>query len=121
MLTLYGIPNCDSCRKARRWLDQRGADFRFHDLRADGIDAARITAWLQHVPAERLVNRRSTSWRQMDAGQRAAADGDDVAALLAAHPTLIKRPLLETADTCLVGFHVSDWAAAVPEAGASSA
>jgi len=109
MTVLFGIPNCDTCRKARRWLEANAIDYRFHDLRADGLDKHRVDHWLQHFDAAALVNRRSTSWRQLDATERALADGPEVTGLLVAHPTLVKRPVLETDDACLVGFREEIW------------
>ncbi|MCK8514728.1 arsenate reductase [Methylonatrum kenyense] len=116
MTVVYGIPNCDTCRKARRWLEANGIEYRFHDLRADGLDANQVEAWLQRSDASVLVNRRSTTWRQLADGERRQADGPDVARLLAANPTLVKRPLLETDGTCLVGFAEAAWRQALMDA-----
>lgn len=114
MTVLYGIPNCDTCRKACRWLEANAVDYRFHDLRADGLDEHRIAAWLEQFDAAALVNRRSTTWRQLDATKRALANGPEVMGLLAAHPKLVKRPVLETDDTtCLVGFREEIWRGAL--------
>ncbi len=104
MTTLYGIRQCDTCRKAIQWLDQRGVEYRFHDLRTDGLDAGMIEDWLTHLPLSTLINRRSTTWRSLDkAAQERLSDGD-WRELLPAHPTLIKRPLLRHAGTIVVGL-----------------
>lgn len=103
MITVYGISNCDTCRKARRWLDERGAEYRFHDFRKDGLERAAVEAWLAELGADVLVNRRGTTWRQLPEDDRAKLDGA-AADLLLAHPTLIKRPVIDLGDTRLVGF-----------------
>ena len=103
-LVVHGLRNCDSCRKALRWLESEGVDHRFHDLRADGLERAQIERWMASPLADRLVNRRSTTWRGLDEGQR-AAEGSALVDLLLEHPTLIKRPLLERDGALLaVGF-----------------
>lgn len=103
MLTVYGIRQCDTCRKALKWLHSRGIQHRFHDLRADGLDADRLRGWLQSEFADQLVNRRSTTWRKLDDGQK-AAQGAALEALLLEHPTLIKRPVFERGRVIAVGF-----------------
>ncbi|MGI9203999.1 MAG: arsenate reductase [Woeseiaceae bacterium] len=104
MLTMYGIPNCDSCRKARKWLEASAVEYRFHDLRADGLTSADIERWLQFVPREKLLNSRSTTWRALPESERCELDVVKVRSLLLDHPTLIKRPVLENDEHVLVGF-----------------
>lgn len=94
MITVYGIRQCDRCRKTLRDLEGEGVAHRFHDLRADGLDAERLQTWLASDFAEKLVNRRSTTWRGLSEAEK-AAEGDAVLDLLLAHPTLVKRPLIE--------------------------
>ncbi|MEC9341524.1 MAG: arsenate reductase [Pseudomonadota bacterium] len=108
--TLYGIPNCDTVRKARRWLDGRGVDYRFHDLRADRIDPSTLNEWLEAVGADVLINRRSTTWKQLTETQRSRAAGTGAAELLADHPTLIKRPVLVVDAEITVGFSEARYA-----------
>ena len=103
MLTVYGIRQCDTCRKAVKWLESRGTPHRFHDLRADGLDPARVKAWLASPFGAVLVNRRSTTWRGLGDGEKAAS-GEDLVALLLALPTLVKRPVFETERVVAVGF-----------------
>ncbi|WP_110666991.1 ArsC family reductase [Salinicola halophilus] len=105
--TLYGIKNCDTCRKARRLLDERGIDFRFHDLRDDGLDAATLDAFLARTDWQTLLNTRSTTWRGLGAADKEALDRDRARELMLAHPTLIKRPLLVRGDTLVVGLNRS--------------
>ncbi|MEX0730005.1 MAG: arsenate reductase [Aquisalimonadaceae bacterium] len=109
MIELYGIGNCDTCRKARKYLDGIGAGYRFHDLRVDGLDRALVERWLGKAGADALVNRRSTTWRQFSEAQRAQADDDRLPDLLVQHPTLVKRPVLEAGDQCLVGFRQAEY------------
>ncbi|MDX1461063.1 MAG: Spx/MgsR family RNA polymerase-binding regulatory protein, partial [Xanthomonadales bacterium] len=91
-LAVYGIRQCDTCRKALKWLAERGIKHRFHDLRADGLDRAMVTRWLDSEFSDTLINRRSTTWRQLDQSQR---DSKDIVGLLVANPTLVKRPVFE--------------------------
>jgi Spx/MgsR family transcriptional regulator len=104
MGTLYGISNCDTVRRARKWLDGHGVDYRFHDLRRDGIGTEHIRHWLEKAGSERLLNRRAATWRKLEAKQRAMAEDERVADLLAAEPTLIRRPVLEWQGRIEVGF-----------------
>jgi arsenate reductase len=104
VLTIYGIPNCDTCKKARRWLESHDIEHRFHDVRADGIDQDTIESWLQHVDWKTLLNTRSTTWRNLPDASKADVDVDRALSLMLEHPTLIKRPVLEHAGGVEVGF-----------------
>lgn len=117
MTTLYGIKNCDSVKKARKWLESQNIEYQFHDFRADGLTNQQINHWLQAVSAEQLLNKRSTTWKQLDDTLKAKLDIADLSTnndalklltkTLLEHPTLIKRPVLqvtETKDTIAVGF-----------------
>ncbi|TVS10653.1 MAG: arsenate reductase [Wenzhouxiangella sp.] len=107
-LTVYGIKNCDTCRKALKWLDGQGRAYRWHDLRGDGLSTARVTAWLDAVGADMLVNRRSTTWRGLDdEARRAAMDPNLAVGILLEHPTLIKRPVFESGGSVAVGFNAA--------------
>ena len=102
MLTVYGIRQCDTCRKTLKWLEQQGVEHHFHDLRADGLDRTMAKSWLGSDVADKLVNRRSTTWRQLDEAQR---ESKDMAGLLVQHPTLVKRPVFERdGNVIAVGF-----------------
>lgn len=115
--TLYGLKQCDSCRKARRLLDELGVTYHFVDLRADATDAqgaldgTLLDYFLTAVPWEILLNRRSTTWRQLDAAEREALGEDKARALLRQHPTLLKRPLLVTESDVIVGIDTARYAA----------
>jgi len=113
--TIYGIPNCDSVKKARRWLEQHGVDYRFHDLRGDGIDERQLRHWLDELGWETLLNRRSSSWKAIDEAQRKAMDADSAAQHVLAAPTLIKRPLLDRDGSLEVGFSAARYEALFPE------
>ena len=111
MTTVYGIPNCDRVRAARRWLRAHDVEHRFHDTRADGVPAARLRAWAKALGAAALLNRRGRSWRELPAaGREAAASDAGILKLLAGHPLLLRRPLLEANDGVLLGFDDAEYA-----------
>ena len=110
MTTVYGIPNCDRVRAARRWLRAHDVEHRFHDTRADGVPAARLRAWAEALGAEVLLNRRGRSWRELPAADRRDLDEAATLNLLAAHPLLLRRPLLEAAGGLLLGFDDAEYA-----------
>ncbi|MES1953424.1 arsenate reductase family protein [Salinisphaera hydrothermalis] len=103
MTTLYGIKTCDTCRRARKWLDAAGVDYRWVDVREDGVTRERLEAWRNALGDAALLNKRSKTWRDFDAEARAAAEADPIPVLLE-HPTLVKRPILETDGETLTGF-----------------
>ena len=107
---LFGIPNCDTVRKARKWLDDQGQAHEFIDLRADTPSKQKITEWLAVVGPDRLINRRSTTFKQLSQGDKAALEDDSAVSVLQAQPTLIKRPVLEWNNTVSVGFKVEEYA-----------
>lgn len=102
--TVYGITNCDTVRRARRWLDERGVVYRFHDFRRDGLDAGTLEGWAHAVGWETLLNRRGTTWRKLDAAQRDNLDAGRAIRLMTEQPTLIRRPVIEMEDDIMVGF-----------------
>lgn len=104
MVTVHGLKNCDTCRKALKWLEAEDIDHRFHDVRADGVDAATLAAWAEAVGWETLLNRRGTTWRNLPDGEREGVDEAKAVALMDAHPALIKRPVFETDGGVMVGF-----------------
>ncbi len=109
MLTVYGIKQCDTCRKALKWLTAEGTAHQFHDFRVDGLSAELLRGWLDSPYADKLVNRRSTTWRQLTDTQR-QAEGEALLSLLVEHPTLIKRPVFVADDIVAVGFNPKDLA-----------
>lgn len=110
-MILYGIANCDTVRKARKFLEASGVEFTFHDFRKDGFTLNIFNQWLQHQPLDVLINRRSTSWKQLsDQQKKSLTDGSDLTPLLEM-PTLIKRPILQNNNGLLVGFKQADYQA----------
>lgn len=104
MITVYGLRNCDTCRKALAWLKDGGHAHQFLDLRADGLPAGAVGRWCEAAGWETLLNRRSTTWRGLDDAARADLSLEKARSLMEQNPTLIKRPVFETADSVLVGF-----------------
>jgi len=103
-ILLYGIPNCDSCRKARKWLETNNIAYDFHDVRVDGLTQNDVKRWLKRIAWDKILNTRSTTWRQLSQEARSAANEKSVVNLLVDNPTLIKRPVLEIDDTVTVGY-----------------
>jgi Spx/MgsR family transcriptional regulator len=113
-LHLYGIPNCGSVKQARAWLEEAGVDYIFHDYKKEGVDPQRIAGWIAAAGLEAVVNRKGTTFRSLSEEDKArASDPATAPALLAAHPSLIKRPIVEHAGGVLVGFTAERWAAAL--------
>jgi arsenate reductase len=104
MISVYGIANCDTCRKARKWLEQTGIAHRFHDFRKDGLEAGSVGAWSDEIGLEKLVNRRGTTWRGLPDEQKIRLEAGDATALIVENPTLLKRPVIDLGDRRLVGF-----------------
>lgn len=103
---LYGIKNCDTVKKARRWLEDNGREYHFHDYRTDGLDAALLQQLINQQSWQALLNTKGTTWRKLDEATRAACDNQDAAkALMLEHPAMIKRPfLLAASGESLLGF-----------------
>ena len=103
-MILYGIRNCDTVKKARAWLDQRGVEYRFHDYQVAGIDKARLDRWCGEVGWEALLNRAGTTFRKLPPSEKEAIDERRAVALMLAQPSVIKRPVVELNGKLLVGF-----------------
>ncbi len=111
---LYGIPNCDTVKKARDWLETQGHPYVFHDYKKEGADPARIAGWIAAAGLDLVVNRKGTTYRALsDDDKSRAAGAESAPALLAANPSVIKRPIAEHDGGLLVGFKPADWAAAL--------
>jgi Spx/MgsR family transcriptional regulator len=115
MTILYGIPNCDTVKKARDWLAQHGVAHEFHDFRKAGVPADRLARWVEAAGWERLLNRKGTMWRKLDAATQArVVDAATAQAVMVDQPSTIKRPVVEWDDGRItVGFAPEDWAAAL--------
>lgn len=115
-LTLYGIKACDTMKKARTWLEEHGQDYRFHDYKAVGIDAAHLTAWCSEHGWETVLNRAGTTFRKLDEAQKADLNQARAIELMLAQPSMIKRPVLDLGERTLVGFKPDLYAAALGQA-----
>lgn len=107
---IYGIPNCDTIKKARRWLEAQGVDYTFVDFRKTAPIAEQVAGWITAVGQKKLVNRRSTTWKNLPEQERRAVEDGDAISVLVSHPTLIKRPVLEHRGQTVVGFNATDYA-----------
>ena len=112
-MKVHGLPNCDSCRRARRWLEAVGADYRFRNLRKDPPASAEVRRWAGAVGWERLLNRRSTTWRGIPEPARTDLDAARAVALMVAYPALVKRPVVESDAGIAVGVDEAAWAGLV--------
>jgi Spx/MgsR family transcriptional regulator len=108
-ITLYGIPNCDTVKKARGWLDQRGIAYAFHDYKKLGADPERLAAWCAAAGWEKLLNRAGTTFRKLDEADKESLDQAKAVRLMAEHPSTIKRPVVEYPGGLLVGFKSEEW------------
>jgi Spx/MgsR family transcriptional regulator len=104
MVIVYGLKNCDSCRAARAYLKERDFVHEFHDLREDGLDGATLDKWIAELGWEPLLNKKSTTWRGLDDADKADLDAARARALMLEHPTLVKRPVIDTGRLITVGF-----------------
>lgn len=104
MITIYGIRNCDTMKKARAWLDARGVDYDFHDYKARGIVAAHVERWCREVGWETLLNRAGTTFRKLPDADKTGLDQGKAVELMLAQPSMIKRPVLEIGSRVVVGF-----------------
>ena len=118
MILVYGIPNCDSVKKARVWLTAQGLDYQFHDFKKLGIPAEQLARWCEVLGWKRVLNKKGTTWRQLDAAAQAAVqDSASAQALLLQNASAIKRPIVDWGDGALsVGFDAALWAERLPPA-----
>ena len=103
-ITIYGLATCDTTRAARKWLDGRGVDYVFHDVRADGLTRALVERWVRQLGWEKVLNKASTTWRELAGEAKEGVDARKVVSLVLAHPTLLKRPLLDRDGEPTSGF-----------------
>ena len=111
MTRLYGIPNCDTMKKARKWLDSHGVAYEFHDYKKLGVDEQRLRAWVKQAGWEVLLNRRGMMWRKVPDDVKAAIDEASAIGLMLSTPSIIKRPVLEHDGVLRVGFREADYEA----------
>lgn len=110
MTTLYGIPNCDTMKMARAWLDGHAIAYAFHDYKKLGLDAGTLRAWIDELGWEALLNRRGQTWRKLDAAVRDGLDEAGAVRIMLATPAIIRRPVLDTGRRRHVGFSAADYA-----------
>jgi arsenate reductase len=103
-IIIYGIPNCDTMKKARTWLDGQGIAYRFHDYRAEGIDRSHVAAWVKALGWEKVLNKASTTFKDLPESDKAGLDAKKAVALMLANPTMIKRPMLDLGGRLIAGF-----------------
>lgn len=113
MIHLYGIPNCDTVKKARAWLDQHAIEYQFHDYKKESADPAKLAQWSATAGCEALLNRRGTTFRTLSDADKAGIDEAKALRLMAANPSVIKRPVVEHSGGLLVGFDPAAWEAAL--------
>jgi arsenate reductase len=111
MITIYGIKNCDTMKKARRWLDEHGIEYRFHDYRKDGLDIKQLDSWEKELGWEILLNRRGMLWRKLPSSTRDNIDRNTALACMRENPGIIKRPVLDLGDRRVVGFKADEYEA----------
>ena len=111
MIKLYGIKNCDSVKKAQKWLHEHQFAYQFHDFRRDGLTLAQLDFFTRQLGWNQLLNRQSSSWRQLDTEQQTHLTEEKALLLMLDTPTIIKRPILETAQSLLIGFSPERYAA----------
>lgn len=110
-VTLYGIKNCDTMKKARAWLDAHGVAYAFHDYKAQGIAEERVRGWVDRLGWETVLNRAGTTFRKLPDAEKTAIDADKAVALMVGQPSMIKRPILEHGDALAAGFTPERYAA----------
>ena len=115
-VTVFGIPNCDTVKKARTWLTSQGLDYLFHDFKKQGVPADLLPGWIDAVGWEKLLNRKGTTWRKLDDATRAAVvDAATASTVMLANPSVVKRPVVVWGDGVVsVGFDVASFAARLP-------
>ncbi len=110
MITVYGIPNCDTVKKARAWLSAQGRAYEFHDFKKAGVPPAELAQWADAVGWEKLLNRQGTTWRKLDAATQASVtDSASAQTLMLAQPSVIKRPVVDWGTGISVGFDATAW------------
>ncbi len=103
-LTVYGIPNCDTVKKARKWLDANNVNYEFHDYKKKGIDRKTLKSWSKVLGWDALLNRRGTTWRKLDDSDKADINETRALDLMVEHTSMIKRPVIDYGDGLLLGF-----------------
>ena len=109
MLVVYGIPNCDTVKKAKKYLEENNIEFHFHNLKKDGVDKTQVEAWLSQIPADVLINKRGTTWRALPDETKQNLTAEVAVELALENPSIIKRPVVDNQGQFSVGFKAQDW------------
>ncbi|MDH5231708.1 MAG: ArsC family reductase [Gammaproteobacteria bacterium] len=109
MITVYGIPNCDTMKKARKWLNHHGIEYQFHDYRKNGLTQAFLKKVIAELGWETMINRRGSTWRKLDEATRESLNQSNAIALMLEQPAIIKRPLIDTGNGFMIGFNVDEF------------
>ena len=109
MITLYGIPNCDTIKKARKWLAENNIDYVFYDYKKQGVPEKELKAWIKQTGWQALLNTRGTTWRKLDDQEKAAVNEQSAIKIMLENPSIIKRPVLQDDKTLLVGFSIEEY------------
>jgi arsenate reductase (glutaredoxin) len=112
-IEVYGIPNCDTVKKARGWLDARGVAYAFHDYKKEGVDLDKLTRWIEVHGVDEVLNRRGTTFRKLTEAEQANIDPAKAVTLLEQHPSMIRRPIVEYPGGVLIGFREVEWSDAL--------
>ena len=114
MIRLFGIPNCETMKKARRWLEERGIAYDFHDYKKQGLDETQLRTWVAELGWERLINRQGMMWRKLPVEVREGLDEAGAIRVMLATPSIIRRPLLDTGNARHLGFSLAAYAEIFP-------
>ena len=109
MIKLFGIPNCDTIKKTKKWLEQNNIDYTFHDYRKDGISSEMVSDFCQQLDWQQVLNKRGTTYRQLDDATKESLTAESVIALLVEHPAMIKRPILQKDNELYLGFKAEQY------------
>ena len=109
MITVYGIPNCDTMKKARKWLDANNLEYEFHDYKKSGVPEKNLKSWVQAADWEAILNKRGTTWRKLSDDIKNSIDETSSIQVMLDNPSAIKRPILENGKTLLVGFKEEEY------------
>jgi arsenate reductase (glutaredoxin) len=110
-MKLFGIPNCDTVKKARNWLQEQGFDYEWHDFKKQGLSAEQVAIWIEQIDWEKLINKQGTTWRKLDEASKASVvDAASASALILAYPSIVKRPVLMANGQTQVGFKPEQYA-----------
>lgn len=110
MIRMYGIKNCDTIKKARKWLEDAGVEYQFHDYKKDGLNPELLDGWISELGYETLLNKRGTTWRKLPDAVKDALDESSARTLMLDNPAIIKRPLLDTGSRTVLGFSIAEYA-----------